>query len=90
MVLLKDTSAATGQAGIQTHILITPELESNARDRSATTLRRQLQRLMHQLMSNATANSLFIALNDADFHHGPGVIDLFLSRLRDSGIIFQL
>ena len=35
-VLLKDTSAATGQAGIQTHILITPELESNALDRSAT------------------------------------------------------
>ena len=37
-VLLKDTSAATGQAGIQTHILATPELESNALDRSATTL----------------------------------------------------
>ena len=36
-VLLKDTSAATGQAGIQTHILTTPELESNALDRSATT-----------------------------------------------------
>ena len=34
-VLLKDTSAA---AGIQTHILTTPELESNALDRSATTL----------------------------------------------------
>ena len=32
-VLLKDTNAATGQAGIQTHILATPELESNARDR---------------------------------------------------------
>ena len=27
-VLLKDTSAATGQAGIRTHILATPELES--------------------------------------------------------------
>ena len=27
-VLLKDTSAATGQAGIRTHILTTPELES--------------------------------------------------------------
>ena len=36
-VLLKDTSAATGQAGIQTHILTTPELESNAQDRLATT-----------------------------------------------------
>ena len=32
-VLLKDTSAATGQAGIRTHILATPELESNALDR---------------------------------------------------------
>ena len=28
----------TGQAGIQTHILTTPELESNALDRSAMTL----------------------------------------------------
>ena len=37
-VLLKDTSAATGLAGIRTHILATPELESNALDRSATTL----------------------------------------------------
>ena len=37
-VLLKDTSAATGQAGIRTHILATSELESNALDRSATTL----------------------------------------------------
>ena len=37
-VLLKDTSAATGQARIQTHILTTSELESNALDRSATTL----------------------------------------------------
>ena len=37
-VLLKDTSAATGQAGIRTHILATPELENNALDRSATTL----------------------------------------------------
>ena len=35
-VLLKDTSAVTGQAVIQTHILTTPELESNALDRSAT------------------------------------------------------
>ena len=34
-VLLKDTSAV---AGIRTHILATPELESNALDRSATTL----------------------------------------------------
>ena len=37
-VLLKDTSAATGQVGIRTHILATPELESNALDRSTTTL----------------------------------------------------
>ena len=37
-VLLKDTSAATGQAGIRTHILATPELEYNALDRSATPL----------------------------------------------------
>ena len=37
-VLLKDTSAVTGQAGIRTHILTTPELESNALYRSATTL----------------------------------------------------
>ena len=37
-VLLKDTSAATGQAGIRTHILTTPELESSALDHSATTL----------------------------------------------------
>ena len=36
--MIKDTSAATGQAGIRTHILTTPELESNALDRSATTL----------------------------------------------------
>ena len=36
-VLLKDTSAVTGQAGIRTHILTTPELESNALDRAATT-----------------------------------------------------
>ena len=33
-VLLNDTSTATGQAGIWTHILTTPELESNALDRS--------------------------------------------------------
>ena len=37
-VLLKDTSAATGQARIRAHILTTPELESNALHRSATTL----------------------------------------------------
>ena len=37
-VLLKDTSAVTGQAGIQTHILTTPELELNTLDRLATTL----------------------------------------------------
>ena len=29
-ILLNDTSAATGQAGIRTHIMTTPELESNA------------------------------------------------------------
>ena len=40
-VLLKDTSAATGQAVIQTHILAMPELESNALDRSATSLHRE-------------------------------------------------
>ena len=34
-ILLKDTSAA---AGIRSHILATPEFESNAPDRSATTL----------------------------------------------------
>ena len=37
-VLLKDTSAATGHAGIRIHILTTSELESNALDRSAMTL----------------------------------------------------
>ena len=37
-VLLKDTSATTGQAGIRTHILTTPERDSNALDRSASTL----------------------------------------------------
>ena len=36
-VLLKDTTAVTGQAGIRIHIL-TPELESNALDRSAMAL----------------------------------------------------
>ena len=30
----------TGQAGIRTHILTTPELESNALDRSATTIQK--------------------------------------------------
>ena len=40
-VLLKDTSAATGQARIRTHILTTPELESNALDRSATALHKR-------------------------------------------------
>ena len=37
-VLLKDTSVTTSQARIWTHILTTSELESNALDRSATTL----------------------------------------------------
>ena len=41
-VLLKDTSSATGQAGIRTHILTTPELESNAPDRSTTTFVRKV------------------------------------------------
>ena len=36
--LAQGHSAATGQAGMRTHILTTPELESNALDRSATTL----------------------------------------------------
>ena len=40
-VLLEDTSAAIGQAGIRTHILTTPELESNALDHSAMTLQSQ-------------------------------------------------
>ena len=31
-VLLKDTSSATGQAGIRNHILTPPELESDALD----------------------------------------------------------
>ena len=47
-VLLKDTSAATGQAGIQTHILATPELESNVLDRSATTAIEQSQASSNQ------------------------------------------
>ena len=34
-----DTSAATDLSGIRTYILTTPELESNALDRSATALR---------------------------------------------------
>ena len=42
-VLLKDTSPATGQGGIRTHILATPELESNALDCSATTLHNHRQ-----------------------------------------------
>ena len=38
LLLLKDTSAATGQAGIGTHILTTPELESDTLERSTMTL----------------------------------------------------
>ena len=49
-VLLKDTSAATGQAGIRTHILTTPELESNALDRSATF------QMAHSVKGKITAN----------------------------------
>ena len=52
-VLLKDTSAATGQAGIRTHILTTPELEPNALDRSATTLHAYAQ-----LQNTPNANAL--------------------------------
>ena len=37
-VLLKDTSAVTSHAWIRTHILTTPELESDGLDRSAMTL----------------------------------------------------
>ena len=48
-VLLKDTSAATGQAGIRTHILTTPELESNALDRSATALNQECYNDIHQV-----------------------------------------
>ena len=48
-VLLKDTSAATGQAGIRTHILTAPELESNALDRST------LQRLARKFRAAACA-----------------------------------
>ena len=40
-VLLKDTSVTASQAGIRTHIPTTSELESNALDRSATTLHKQ-------------------------------------------------
>ena len=50
-VLLMDTSAATGQAGIRTHILTTPELESNALDRSATTLPCQWNKCVAKLSS---------------------------------------
>ena len=49
MVLLKDTSAATGQAGIRTHILATPEL---ALDRSATTLMTRSFTLLSNLLKN--------------------------------------
>ena len=37
-VLLKDTSAVTSHAGIRTHILTTPELESDALNGSAMTI----------------------------------------------------
>ena len=45
-VLLKDTSAKTGQAGIQTHILATPELESNALDDLVPEIKFQLTQIM--------------------------------------------
>ena len=59
-VLLKDTSAATGQAGIRTHILATPELESNALDRSATTLQivPNIHYLYGQLRFGSCINSI--------------------------------
>ena len=40
-VLLKDTSAVNSQAGIRTHILSTPEIESNKLHGSATTLHKK-------------------------------------------------
>ena len=58
-VLLKDTSAATGQAGIRTHILTTPELESNARDRSATSLHSILVTCVYILNNNNTSITAF-------------------------------
>ena len=51
-VLLKDTSAATGQAGIRTHILTTPELEYDALDRSATTLHWETWNIEHKIFSS--------------------------------------
>ena len=50
-VLLKVQAPATGRAGIRTHILATPELESNALDRSATTLHnRQISSVVYTTM----------------------------------------
>ena len=66
-VLLKDTSAPTGQAGIRTHILTTPELESNALDRSATTQGfNDLQRmdLTFILLINITLRWFLILIGD--------------------------
>ena len=57
-VLLKDTSAATGQAGIRTHILITPELESNALDRSATTHHEPIKPNHQNLITPSALNTI--------------------------------
>ena len=59
-VLLKDTSAVTGQAGIRTHILTTPKLESNALDRSAMTLHKGGYKSLLLLLSS---NDLFLIKN---------------------------
>ena len=50
----RDTRAATGQAEIRTHIPIAPELESNALDRSATTLHIEDDPLKHIIYTSAT------------------------------------
>ena len=52
-VLLKDTSITTGQAGIRTHILTTPEFESNALDRSAMTLHKRILRILNPYIKEA-------------------------------------
>ena len=52
--MLKDTSAVTSHAWIRTHILTTPELESDRRDCSATTLHKY--QLVRDLTKNQHAN----------------------------------
>ena len=61
-VLLKDTSAATCQAGIRSHILATPELESNALDRSATTLHKQTSSFTHFSTTYPSINECAVEL----------------------------